>query len=120
MPSVDFKAVRELVSMAQVLGLLKFQACEKSGDQVRGACPLHDCSSENGRTLSAHLRKNAYRCFKCGPAGNQLDLWAAANGLSIHAAAIDLCQRLQVEPPKPSRDQSRLIVEKSRTEKRNP
>jgi hypothetical protein len=44
--------------------------------------------------------------FKCGRFGNALDLWAAANPLSIYDAALDLCQRLNVPlpllPPQPS------------------
>jgi len=37
---------------------------------------------------------NAYRCFHCGSAGNQLDLWVAATKQPLYQAAIELCQRL--------------------------
>jgi hypothetical protein len=43
---------------------------------------------------------NRYRCFKCHSAGRQLDLWAAAHHLPIHAAAEDLCRRLGIEVPR--------------------
>jgi hypothetical protein len=35
-----------------------------------------------------------YYCNRCRSRGNQLELWAAANKLPLHQAAIDLCRRL--------------------------
>jgi len=98
-PGVDFAAVRSQVSMAQVLALLGFVAREKAGNQVRGPCPVHRSHSANSRSFSANLRKKAFRCFGCGCAGNQLDLWAAATECTRHAAAVDLCMHLQLPVP---------------------
>ena len=99
MTGVDFKVLRSEVSIAQVLELLQFVPCERRGDQVRGVCPLHDASSQVSRSFSANFGKNAYRCFKCGAAGNQLDLWAAATKLPLHQAAISLCAKLGLSVP---------------------
>jgi len=41
----------------------------------------------------------AYRCFVCGSQGNALDLWAAVHGLSLHAAAENLCATMGIEIP---------------------
>ena len=109
MPSIDFAQLRAEVSMSQVLELLRFEARAKQGDQIRGACPIHGSSSPTSRIFSANLRQNVFQCFKCEAKGNQLDLWAQANGLSIYDAALDLCEKLAIEPPKLS----------TRTEKRN-
>lgn len=106
--------------MTQVLDLLKVQASETSGNQVRGVCPLHPAGTRRGRTFSANLQKDAYRCFKCGSAGNQLDLWAAATGQSLHAAAIDLCNRLQMAVPEIPRKGIANSPVQTRIEKRNP
>lgn len=93
MPGVRFQEVRSLVSMAQVLELLGFVALEASGDEVRGACPVHGSRSPKSRSFSANVKKQVYRCFRCGSAGNHLDLYAAATRQSLYAAAVDLCQR---------------------------
>jgi DNA primase len=94
MSGIDFQAVRAQASLAEVLELLGFVAGETSGEQVRGACPLHGSTANETRSFSANLGKNTYRCFHCGSAGNQLDLWVAATKLPLYQAAIELCQRL--------------------------
>jgi DNA primase len=109
MPSIDFRAVRSMISIGDVLELLHFKARATSGQQVRGACPLHG-SAETSRVFSVNLAKNTFQCFKCQAKGNQLDLWAAATKKPLYDATVDLCQRL-------GRDIPWLT---SRTEKRNP
>lgn len=99
MPGVRFAEVRSLVSMAQVLELLDFVIRERSGDEVRGPCPVHRSASARRRSFSANLRRNVYQCFGCGSAGNQLDLYAAATHRSLYAAAIDLCTRAGRDVP---------------------
>jgi DNA primase len=85
--------------MAQVLALIGFVPRETCGEQLRGPCPLHGSSSATSRSFSVNLRRNVYHCFKCGSSGNQLDLWAAFTKMDVHSAAVDLCQRLQMETP---------------------
>lgn len=99
MPGIDYAKVRELVAIAQVLDLLDFVATESSGAQVRGPCPIHQSSPATSRSFSVNLAKNTFRCFKCGAAGNQLDLWMAITRLPVHEAAADLCTRLGIDPP---------------------
>jgi hypothetical protein len=110
MPGIDFRQVRANVCMAEVLELLGFVILERSGDQVRGECPLHEASQAGKhRSFSAHLSRGIFRCFKCGASGNPLDLWAKATKQSTYEAALDLCARLNKETPWLS----------SETEKRN-
>lgn len=99
MPGVDFQAVRSMVSIADVLELVGFVPRISSGDQMRGPCPIHESRSPRSRTFSANLERNAYRCFKCGSTGNQLDLGAAVIGEDLHSATIMLCEKLHVEVP---------------------
>jgi DNA primase len=94
MPAIDFRKVRAVVSMRDVLELLGFVPRISAGEQRRGVCPLHHSASPTSRVFSANLAKNAFRCFKCGATGNQLDLWAAATKQPLHEAAQDLCRRL--------------------------
>ena len=99
MAGVDFQTVRSMVPMAQVLERVGFVPHECSGDQLRGACPVHGSTSPKSRSFSANLGKNAYPCFQCGSSGNPLDLWAAVAKTDVHTAAIDLCQKLHLDVP---------------------
>ena len=99
MPGVDFQAIRSLISMAQVLELLGFVSQESFGQQVRGPCPVHRSTSAKSRSFSANLAKNTFQCFKCGAAGNQLDLWAGVTRKRLYEAAIELCSRFHQDIP---------------------
>ena len=99
MPGVDFDLVRSRIAMANVLELVGFETVERSGDQVRGPCPVHRSNSPRSRSFSANLATHRYQCFKCGSAGGQLELWSAVRGTSVYEAALDLCERLRVEVP---------------------
>jgi transposase len=96
---IDYRQLRSLVSISEVLDLLGFQATTRRGDVVRGGCPVHDSKSPTSRVFSVHLTKNLFRCFKCQAAGNHLDLWVAATRQPLYQAALDLCQRLQRPVP---------------------
>src|SRR5437870_1344566 len=99
MPGVDFRAVRAAISMAEVLSLIGFIPVQTRGQQLRGPCPVHGSPSERSRTFSVNLKSNAYRCFKCGSAGNQLSLYAAITKMSLFEATVDLCLKLHRPTP---------------------
>jgi DNA primase len=99
MPGIRFAEVRAMISLADVLELLGFVAVESWQDQVRGPCPVHRPASARSRSFSANLKRHVYQCFSCGSAGNQLDLYAAATGLSLFDAAVALCERLHLDIP---------------------
>jgi len=112
MPSIDYRRLRDVVGMAEVLSLVGFVPRSQRGGQLRGICPCHDSQSDRSPTFSVNVEKGTFRCFKCNAEGNQLDLWARVSKQPLHQAALDLCDRLHVEVPQ--------IVKHSRTEKRNP
>lgn len=99
MAGVDYAQVRALIGMAEGLRLIGFESVEASGDELRGPCLIHGSTSASSRSFSANLRKQTFRCFKCGAMGNQLDLWVEVSKLPIHAAARDLCERAGVGVP---------------------
>jgi DNA primase len=99
MPGIDYRAARALVPLADVLGLLGFVPHRRRGAQLRGPCPLHGSRSATSRSFAAHLGKGAWHCFRCGAGGNALDLWAAVTHQPLHAAVLDLCQRLGRDVP---------------------
>jgi DNA primase len=94
MPLVDLRQARREIRLGWVLGLLGWQARERCGAQVRGACPLHGSTSRRSRSFSAHLGRGVWHCFRCGAAGNALDLWAKATGRGLYQAVLDLYDRL--------------------------
>jgi putative transposase len=98
-PAIDFAALRTLVTISAVLQLLGFQCRSSRGAQQRGPCPLHGSTSGTSRCFSVNLQRHTFHCFKCGRAGNALDLWAHATGQTAYDAALDLCQRLHLPVP---------------------
>ena len=99
MPGIDFNQVRSEITMKDVLQQLSFEPVARTGDQARGACPVHGSTSTQSRSFSVNLREGRYYCHKCHSKGNHLELWAAITGLPIHAAAVDLCRTLGHDVP---------------------
>lgn len=110
MAGIDYRSLRSMVSITEVLALLEFAPGSAIGKQWRGRCPLHRSENPRSRSFSVNVAKNSFQCFKCKVAGNQLDLWAAAIDKPLFEAALELCDRLRLEVP----------WLQPRTEKRNP
>jgi hypothetical protein len=97
---IDYLAIRGRISIGRVLELLGYQPLSQRGPQWRGPCPIC-CGGDvtaNPRCFSVHVGRDLFRCFRCGRAGNQLDLWAHVRGLSLYPATVDLCRRLGIDP----------------------
>ena len=99
MPGVNFRVLRERITMRDVLRQLPFEATVQRGDQWRGPCPVHGAHQPRSCSFSVNVRLGRYRCFVCGSRGHALELWSAVRGISLHAAAVELCQSLGVEVP---------------------
>jgi transposase InsO family protein len=95
-PPINFEAVKAMVTIAAVLGLLGVKTTKT---QHRGPCPLHGSTSGTSRCFSANRDANVFHCFKCGRSGNALDLWCAATGQLPYDAAVDVCGRLGLPLP---------------------
>jgi transposase len=97
---IDFADLRRQVSMADVLRRLDLlRRLRGNGPQRRGPCPVHEKSSETGRSFSVNLVKQVFRCLdpECQAHGNPLDLWAAVHHLPLHAAALDLAKTFHLK-----------------------
>ena len=99
MAGIDFNAVRNDITMEQVLHQLGFRATSRSGSQLHGPCPIHGSKSTRSGTFSVNLESGRYYCHKCQNYGNHLELWAAANKLDMYDAAVDLCRVLGRDVP---------------------
>ena len=86
---VDFKAVKEAVSLELILQ--RYGVLEKlrgKGDERRGRCPIHQGEGEDA--FHANFKKNAFQCFSCKARGNVLDFVAAMEQCTVREAAIKL------------------------------
>lgn len=107
----DFKAVKAAVTMQMVLDRLGINDLTKSGDELRGPCPIHK-DSKRSKNFTVNIRKNAFKCFYvgCEARGNVLDFVAAFENCSVRDAALKLQDWFKIgesqSPPEHSEDQS--------------
>jgi DNA primase len=99
MAGIDYRQARARIRLVWVLELIGYRPRQIVGPQWRGPCPLHGSRSPRSRSFAVHLGKNVFHCFRCGLAGNALDLWAMWTRQNLHAAVLDLCQRLGQDVP---------------------
>jgi len=98
--SINYRQLRDAVRIEEILSWMSWEASSRTGDQLRGSCPL--CASltadtkgrDANRTFSVNASRNIYRCFRCGNSGNALDLWSSYRKLPIYAAAQEIQSRL--------------------------
>jgi transposase len=94
-PRLDYAAIRQQITMAQVLDHLGcLQSLKGRRSQLRGPCPIHGQADDARRSFSVNLDKQVFRCFhaECAIQGNVLDLWAAVRRLPLYDATVDLAQ----------------------------
>jgi transposase len=97
---LDFAHLKRQLPLVRVLDQLGvLPRLRGSGPQRRGPCPLHR-GDARGRTFSVNLDAHVFHCFDktCGQQGDVIDLWAAAHGLSLREAALDLVRTFALEP----------------------
>lgn len=84
---VDFKALKNAVTMEQVLARYQLTSrFKRHNDSLSGPCPIHRGSNPNQFRVS--LSKNCWNCFsecKCG--GNVLDFVSKMEGVDLQEAA---------------------------------
>ena len=98
-PGVDFRALRETISMSDVLELIGYAPSAISDSVLRGPCPIHRSKSTNSRSFAVNLKRKVFHCFSCGVAGNHLDLYVAVTQKRLFEAALDLCRKLNRQVP---------------------
>ncbi len=120
-PFVSFQAVKQAVSMREVLehyGLLDTLK-RRGADALTGPCPIHHGS--NPTQFRVSLAKNCWNCFGGCDGGNVLDFVMAMEGVEVRKAALLLAEWFGVESPteqpsgraKPLAHRPRVPVEKS-------
>lgn len=102
---IDFQQLKLDINMLDVLRLYDWQAVRvlKGGTELRGQCPIHGSKSPTSVIFSVSPNRNAFKCFKCGAEGNQLDLAAHYFNLpkdQIVKIAVQLCRQLGKDIPR--------------------
>ena len=98
--SIDYRQLRGILRIEEVLSWMQWEANSQVGDQLRGPCLFcTDSQTDTSRSgthreFSVNTRRHIYRCFRCGSNGNALDLWASHRKLSLYAAASEIQTRL--------------------------
>jgi DNA primase len=87
---VDFRAVKQAVSLESVLGHYEVPGLRRRRDRLAGRCPIHRGQRED--SFRASLSKNAFHCFACQASGIVLDFLAAMEHCSVREAALRLQQ----------------------------
>ena len=87
---VDFRAVKDTVSIRMVLEHYGINWLRQNRDELYGRCPIHN--GEGKRTFHVNLTKNVFHCFSCGAKGGVLELVTAIEDCSIRDAALKLKQ----------------------------
>jgi DNA primase len=97
---LDYRAIRGRIPIHHVLELLHYRPAVLRGPQWRGACPICSRGDEAAADLrfSINVVRSLFHCFRCQRGGNQLDLWVEVSGLPLRRAALDLCNRLGIDP----------------------
>jgi DNA primase len=93
---VDFKAIKSAVTLRMVLDRYQINWLRKSGEELRGRCPIHQ--GEGQQSFHASLTKNAFNCFSCKARGNVLDFVAAMEKSSVRDAAMKLQEWFSIDP----------------------
>ena len=87
---VDFKEIKEKVSMKQVLnfyGIL--DDFVQKGDELVGCCPIH--KGDNKNAFHINTEKNVWHCFtQCDRGGNVIDFIACMEQIEFREAALKL------------------------------
>jgi hypothetical protein len=87
---VDFKVIKKAVTMQMVLDHYGLKEWQRSGNELRGKCPIHQGTVP--RQFTVNVDKNVFKCFSdtCRRSGNVLDFVAAMENCSVRDAALKL------------------------------
>ncbi len=99
---VNFREIRARISIADVLArYYRIENLKQVGQTLVGPCPVHN--GDSARAFHVDLDKNLWHCFTgCKNGGNQLDLVAAKDQVSVREAALRLKKFFLDDDPTPA------------------
>ncbi len=97
MPGINFRRVKELIPIWDVLRLIDWKPVRIEPTGVRGPCPVHRSTNPKSRSFAASA--DGWYCHSCRHRGDQLRLYAEVRGLDVYAATLELCRLLRLPVP---------------------
>jgi len=97
---VVFAAVKDAVSIEQVLIHIGAPFHKRSAGRIEALCPLH--GGDNPQHFRATPNGRGFKCFGCGAGGNVLDLVAALEHCSTREAALRISEWFGLSTRKPN------------------
>jgi DNA primase len=93
---VDFNLIKAAVTMEMLVVQYGVTGLVKTGDEMRGVCPVHKGKSK--REFSINLAKNTFICFAptCKARGNVLDFVAKMERCTVRDAALKMDEWFEV------------------------
>ena len=113
---VDMKALREQVSMEDVLAHYELlDTLKRKGKSLVGRCPIHKGTSPS--QFSVSLEKNLFNCFEGCGGGNVLDFVMKMEQADNRAAALMLQKwfSLESKPENPEPEEEATVAESGST-----
>jgi DNA primase len=123
---VDFRIVKQQVTMEMVLGHYNIELRRSNKTSLRGKCPLPIHSSEKSKeSFGVHIEKNIWACQSnsCAQSrqgkkgGNVIDFVSMMESCSVRDAALKLKSWFLLEPNSATSEQGREQTEKALLEK---
>lgn len=87
---INFAEIRQKISIEMVIEeYAKITTLKRQGNKLIGPCPVH--GGDSPRAFHVDLDRNIWHCFtQCSRGGNQVDLVALKEGISIRDAYLNL------------------------------
>jgi len=117
---VDFKAVKQAVSILQILDHYGLTGgLKRNGDSLSGTCPIH--KGENPSEFRVSISKNCWNCFsQCKRGGNILDFVRLKENITLRDAALRIAEWFALSMTDGAKQKSGANAEVETLKKRAP
>ena len=94
---LNFTALKNQISIIDVLRSHGWTEVTSKGHQLRGPCPIHRAETTD-RSFAVHSVKNTFCCHSCGCEGNAIDLIVAFSKQPLLEAVWSWIEQAGIEP----------------------
>jgi DNA primase len=116
MPSIDYSAVKTLVTLDRALGILGWRPNQDDGYEWRGYCPKHALPNDHSKSFWCRPKAGWWYCHVCKRGGSVIDLYMMVHGFTVREAAIELCARAGLTVPYIARRTARRLIREQEEE----
>ena len=94
---LNFAALKNQISITDVLHSHGWTEATSKGQQLRGPCPVHQAEAAD-RSFAVNSGKNTFCCHSCGCQGNAIDLITALSKEPLLEAVWNWIEQAGIEP----------------------